>query len=83
MRGLTSATGDDVDPTNEAGFGSYRAAIGHMTVRQSAMFTALDFPSLFIYAKTLDEAEHYLELARTMTGELQGRKVHAGTRGAL
>jgi hypothetical protein len=38
LRGFTSETGDDVDPTNESGFNTYRQAIGHMTVDNSHVF---------------------------------------------
>jgi conjugal transfer ATP-binding protein TraC len=72
LRGFSSASGDDVDPTNEAGFGTYRQAIGQMTVGNSHIYRV--GLSVFIYAKTLDEAEQSLELAQVLVGDMQGAK---------
>jgi conjugal transfer ATP-binding protein TraC len=72
LRGFSSASGDDVDPTNESGFGSYRQAIEHMTVGNSHVYRV--GLTLFIYAKTLEEAEHQLELAQILAGDMQGAK---------
>ncbi len=72
LRGFSSATGDDVDPTNESGFGSYRQAIEHMTVGNSHIYRV--GLTLFIYAKTLEEAEHQLEHAQVLVGDMQGAK---------
>jgi conjugal transfer ATP-binding protein TraC len=72
LRGFTSATGDDVDPTNESGFSTYRQAIGHMTLDNSHVFRI--GLSLFILAERLEEANHYLQQAQTMASEMQGAK---------
>ena len=72
LRGFTSASGDDVDPTNESGFTTYRQAIGHMTVDNSHVYRL--GLSMFIHASTLEEAEHYLQLAQVMISEMQGAK---------
>jgi type IV secretory pathway VirB4 component len=72
LRGFTSETGDDVDPTNESGFNTYRQAIGHMTVDNSHVFRV--GLSIFIYAEKLEEANHYLQQAQTMASEMQGAK---------
>ncbi len=72
LRGFTSETGDDVDPTNESGFNTYRQAIGHMTVDNSHIYRV--GLSMFIYAERLEEAERYLEQAQVMASEMQGAK---------
>jgi type IV secretory pathway VirB4 component len=72
LRGLTSETGDDVDPTNESAFNTYRQAIGHMTVDNSHIYRL--GLSMFIYAERLEEAERYLEQAQVMASEMQGAK---------
>jgi conjugal transfer ATP-binding protein TraC len=72
LRGFTSETGDDVDPTNESGFNTYRQAIGHMTVDNSHVFRV--GLSMFIYAEKLEEAEQYLQQAQMMASEMQGAK---------
>ncbi len=72
LRGLSSSSGDDVDPSNESGFGTYREAIGQMTVGNSHIYKL--GLSLFIYAKTLTEAEHFLELAQVLVSDMQGAK---------
>lgn len=72
LRGFTSETGDDVDPTNESGFNTYRQAIGHMTVDNSHIYRI--GLSMFIYAERLEEAERYLEQAQVMASEMQGAK---------
>jgi conjugal transfer ATP-binding protein TraC len=72
LRGLSSSSGDDVDPSNESGFGTYREAIGQMTVGNSHIYKL--GLSLFIYAKTLEEAEHFLELAQVLVSDMQGAK---------
>jgi type IV secretory pathway VirB4 component len=72
FRGFSSETGDDVDPTNESSFNTYRQAIGHMQVDNSHIYRV--GLTLFIYAKELVEAEHYLEQAQVMASEMQGAK---------
>jgi conjugal transfer ATP-binding protein TraC len=72
LRGFTSETGDDVDPTNESGFNTYRQAIGHMTVDNSHVYRI--GLSMFIYAERLEEAERYLEQTQVMASEMQGAK---------
>jgi conjugal transfer ATP-binding protein TraC len=72
LRGFTSETGDDVDPTNESGFNTYRQAIGHMTVDNSHVYRI--GLSMFIYVERLEEAERHLEQAQVMASEMQGAK---------
>jgi TraG P-loop domain len=72
FRGFTSETGDDVDPTNESSFNTYRQAIAHMNVDNSHVYRI--GLTLFIYANELAEAEHYLEQAQVMASEMQGAK---------
>jgi hypothetical protein len=72
FRGFTSATGDDVDPTNESSFNTYRQAIGHMNDDNSHVYRV--GLSMFIYARELAEAEHWLEQAQVMASEMQGAK---------
>jgi type IV secretory pathway VirB4 component len=72
FRGFTSETGDDVDPTNESSFNTYRQAIAHMSVDNSHVYRI--GLTLFIYAKELAEAERYLEQAQVVASEMQGAK---------
>jgi type IV secretory pathway VirB4 component len=72
FRGFTSETGDDVDPTNESSFNTYRQAIAHMNVDNSHVYRI--GLTIFIYAKELAEAEHWLEQAQVMASEMQGAK---------
>lgn len=72
FRGFTSETGDDVDPTNESSFDTYRQAVAHMNVDNSHVYRV--GLTLFIYAKELKEVEHWLEQAQVMASEMQGAK---------